>query len=74
MQTQIERLTDQKKKGFFKWKKLGILPSLKSVNAIQKIEEVGEEAGLGRETPFDMKTKLMRGRTPPPKYRRKSMA
>ncbi|KAF5453192.1 hypothetical protein F2P56_028112 [Juglans regia] len=69
MQAQIERLTE--KKGFFKWKKFG-MPSLKSVNEIEKMKQVEVEARLGRETPLDMKTKLMRGRTPP--RRRKSMS
>ncbi|KAF2323283.1 hypothetical protein GH714_034449 [Hevea brasiliensis] len=65
MQMQMERMVE-KKKGFFRWKKLGIVSSLKSVSSVEKIEEVnGEgEAGFGRLTPVDMKTKLVKGRTP----------
>ena len=72
MQVQIERLVG-KKKGFFKWKKFGLPSLIKGVDVIQKIEEVDEDSGLGRETPLDIKTKLMRGKTPPPKWR-KSMS
>lgn len=72
MQLQIERLVE-KKKGFFKWKKFG-MPSLTKggVNVVQKIEEVEEEVEFGRETPMDIKTKLVKGKTPP-KWR-KSMS
>lgn len=65
MQMQMERLVE-KKKGFFRWKKLGIMSSLKSVSGVEKIEEGdGEvEAGFGRMTPVDMKTKLVKGRNP----------
>ncbi|XP_059456836.1 coleoptile phototropism protein 1 [Corylus avellana] len=71
MQVQIERLVG-KKKGFFKWKKFG-LPSFKGVDVIHKIEEVDEESEFGKETPLGIKTKLVRGKTPPPKWR-KSMS
>jgi hypothetical protein len=74
MQVQMERLLE-KKKGFFKWKKFGMLPSFKGVNVVQKVEEVEEEElESGRETPHDIKTKLMiRSAKPPPKWR-KSMS
>ncbi|CAK7356610.1 unnamed protein product [Dovyalis caffra] len=61
MQMQMERMT-VKKKGFFRWKKFGIIPSMKS-NNVEKIEEStnagdqGEE-GCGMQTPVDLKTKL----------------
>ncbi|XP_041017519.1 coleoptile phototropism protein 1-like [Juglans microcarpa x Juglans regia] len=72
MQAQIERLVE-KKRGFFNWKKLG-MPSFKSVSVVDKlIEEVEEPVEYGRETPLDMKTKLVRGRNNPPKWR-KSMS
>ncbi|KAJ8755721.1 hypothetical protein K2173_024265 [Erythroxylum novogranatense] len=64
MQVQMERMVE-KKKGFFKWKKLGIVHSLKSVG--EKIEEEGDghgDIGYGRQTPTDMKTKLVKGKTP----------
>ncbi|KAF2297595.1 hypothetical protein GH714_000099 [Hevea brasiliensis] len=68
MQMQMERMVE-KKKGFFRWKKLGIMSTLKSVSTatVEKIEEGdGEgEAGFERLTPVNMKTKLVKGRTPP---------
>ncbi|KAH7547350.1 hypothetical protein FEM48_Zijuj01G0300500 [Ziziphus jujuba var. spinosa] len=68
MQVQIERLVE-KKKGFFKWRKLGLpSSSFKSLSGVvaEKIEEVDEaEMGFGRQTPMDLKTRLVRGRTPP---------
>lgn len=73
MQMQMEKLLDNKKKGFFRWKKLGIMPSVKStVSVFEKIEEEGEREVFVRQTPMDMKVKLVRGRTPP-KWR-KSMS
>ncbi|KAF3450822.1 hypothetical protein FNV43_RR06911 [Rhamnella rubrinervis] len=76
MQMQIERLVEKNKKGFFKWRRLA-MPSLKGINGstgvVEKIEEGDEaELGFGRQTPMDLKTKLVRGRTPP-KWR-KSMS
>lgn len=76
MQAQIERFMEKKKlAGFFNWKKLGIMPSFKSttVSLAGKIEEVEEPVEDGRETPFDMKTKLVRSGRNPPKWR-KSMS
>ncbi|KAK9266302.1 hypothetical protein L1049_001824 [Liquidambar formosana] len=65
MQAQIERLSEKKNKGFFRWKKLGV-PAFKSGSVAEKIEDCeGEgESGYGQQTP-GMKTKLMRGRTTP---------
>lgn len=68
MQMQIERLVEKNKKGFFKWRRLA-MPSLKVINGstdvVEKIEEGDEaELGSGRQTPGDLKTKLVRGRTP----------
>lgn len=69
MQLQMERMLE-KKKGFFRWKKFGIMSSIKgSVSVVEKIEEVDgegvDEVGFGIQTPVDMKTKLVRGRTTP---------
>ncbi|EOY26598.1 NPH3 domain - like 8 [Theobroma cacao] len=67
MQMQMEKMLD-KKKGFFRWRKLGLKPSFKSsVSVFEKIEEgEGEgEVAFGLQTPMDMKAKLVRGRTPP---------
>ncbi|KAL5756307.1 hypothetical protein ACOSQ2_021053 [Xanthoceras sorbifolium] len=75
MQAQMERIAE-KKKGFFKWKKLGLMPSFKSnLSVVEKVEE-GEregEVGFGRQIPMDIKTKLVRGRATPSKWR-KSMS
>ncbi|KAE8696104.1 putative Plastidic ATP/ADP-transporter [Hibiscus syriacus] len=61
MQMQMEKLMD-KKKGFFRWRKLGIMPSLKSsVSVFERIEE-DREANFGRQTPIDVKPKPVRGR------------
>ncbi|PKI43296.1 hypothetical protein CRG98_036276 [Punica granatum] len=77
----IDRLQMEKKKGFFRWKKLGLMPSFRNLGGvvIDKVEE-GEgrpetEAGLGRFTPVDMKTRLVKGRSgrTPPKWK-KSMS
>ncbi|KAK8525008.1 hypothetical protein V6N13_016001 [Hibiscus sabdariffa] len=69
MQMQMEKLMD-KKKGFFRWRKLGIMPSLKSsVSVFERIEE-DREANFGTQTPTDIKAKLVRGRTTLPKWRK----
>lgn len=75
MQMQIEKLVE-KKKGFFRWKKLGIMPSVKgTLSVVERIEEGDREgdATFGRQTPMEMKTKLVRGRNTPNKWR-KSMS
>ncbi|XVF24873.1 hypothetical protein REPUB_Repub13aG0164800 [Reevesia pubescens] len=65
MQMQMAKILD-KKKGFFRWRKLGIMPSLKStVSVFEKIEEGEGDVGFARQTPMDMKAKLGRGRTTP---------
>lgn len=64
MQAQIEKLLEKKRgSGFFSWKKI-IVPSL--VNKVDKIGEIERETDVGfvgRQTPGDMKTRLVRGRT-----------
>lgn len=64
MQAQIEKLLE-KKRGFFSWKKIGLVPSLKGNHRL--LREV--EGDLGRQTPMDMKTKLVRGK-PTSKWRK----
>ncbi|KAF8400713.1 hypothetical protein HHK36_014013 [Tetracentron sinense] len=74
MQGQLDKLQEtKKKKGFFRWKKLGV-PMFKPFGVTEKfLEGEGEgEVGFGRRTPVDMKVKLVRGRTTP-KWR-KSMS
>ncbi|KAL8458108.1 hypothetical protein ACS0TY_035840 [Phlomoides rotata] len=60
MEMQIENLSSssEKKKGFFKWKKLGI-SVLKKANKIGEVEvEVeGGEASVGLKTPIEMKAR-----------------
>ena len=67
MQVQMERVVE-KKKGFFKWRRFGIMPgafSSKGLGGVDKIdEEVEGEVGFGRQTPMDLKTRLVKGRTP----------
>ncbi|MCD7450810.1 hypothetical protein HAX54_008553 [Datura stramonium] len=64
MQAQIDKLLEKKRgSGFLGWKKI-IVPSL--VNRVDKIGEVDRETDVGfvgRQTPGDMKTRLVRGRT-----------
>lgn len=52
MEMQIEKLSE-KKKSFFKWKKLGI-PVLKA-NKIGQVQAEGGEASVGLKTPIDTK-------------------
>ncbi|KAH8521086.1 hypothetical protein H0E87_002226 [Populus deltoides] len=79
MQMQMERMLE-KKKGFFRWKKLGIMPnSLRSSNNVSIVEKIegknaGEgDVGSGIQTPVDLKTKLVRGKGKTSPRRRKSM-
>ncbi|CAF2055677.1 hypothetical protein Bca4012_098234 [Brassica carinata] len=74
MQTQLEKLVEKKcssgSKGFFRWKKLGFRSGF-SVSVLDKNgEEFGENGETGEyfgyetQTPSNMKTKLVKGRTP----------
>ncbi|KAG6780505.1 hypothetical protein POTOM_013367 [Populus tomentosa] len=77
LQAQMER-SWEKKKGFFRWKKLGsVMPSMKSNNfsGVGKIEESNEGeggVGCGIQTPVDLKTRLVRGKNKTPLVWRKS--
>lgn len=78
-------MLEKKQRGtFFKWRRFGLVPSFKTSTAVSvvgnKIEESHDEGdhdhdhdhigGFERQTPMmNMKTKLVRGRTPP-KWRR----
>ncbi|KAJ6415897.1 hypothetical protein OIU84_004644 [Salix udensis] len=66
-----EQQVEEKKKGFFRWKKFGnVMPSMKSnnVGVVDKIEGSnegegeGDAAGSEMETPVDLKTRLVRGK------------
>ncbi|KAK7261884.1 hypothetical protein RIF29_28207 [Crotalaria pallida] len=67
MQVQMERMLVERKKGFFKWKKKFAFS--KGAGEVEKIEE----DGFGRQTPMDMNTSMVKGRTPH-KLWRKSMS
>ncbi|KAJ1433876.1 NPH3 domain [Sesbania bispinosa] len=55
----------EKKKGFFKWRKLGMTVFNKSVGEVENMEEAEREVGFGRQTPMEIKTSsLVKGRTP----------
>ncbi|ESQ30157.1 hypothetical protein EUTSA_v10011482mg [Eutrema salsugineum] len=74
MQTQLEKMVEKKcssssgSKGFFRWKRLGFSSGV-SVSVLDKTngEEFGnngEEFEYANQTPGNMKTKLVKGRTP----------
>uniref|UniRef100_A0A7N0UX05 NPH3 domain-containing protein n=1 Tax=Kalanchoe fedtschenkoi TaxID=63787 RepID=A0A7N0UX05_KALFE len=67
LQEQVEKIMNEKKKGIFKWKKFSLIPSMKTMS--EKAGDGGHRKGevvLGRETPMvDVRTNLIRGRTPP---------
>ncbi|KAK6914952.1 NPH3 domain [Dillenia turbinata] len=69
MQLQVERLLE-KKKGFFKWKKVGML-MFKTASVAEDVTQEsgggvnGEEGFVGGQTPMDIKAKVGKGRTPP---------
>ncbi|XP_065865356.1 root phototropism protein 3 [Euphorbia lathyris] len=83
MQMQMDRMGEakkQKKKGLFKWKKFGIISGFKSssVNVVEREREkerVEEgEVGFWKQTPVNIKTKLVKGKTHPPKWRRSTVS
>ncbi|KAL3511837.1 hypothetical protein ACH5RR_024554 [Cinchona calisaya] len=73
MQVQIDRLME-KKKGFFSWKKIG-MPSFRGNNKFGEVEAAEcDIVGFGKQTPVDIKTRLVKGKTPPKSKWRKSMS
>ncbi|XP_068647663.1 coleoptile phototropism protein 1-like [Aristolochia californica] len=71
MQVQMEKLTE-KKKGFFRWRKLST-PSLRPSSASEKhMDDVTEVCGvgIGRRTPVEMKTRLVQHHKTTPKWRK----
>ncbi|XP_008461063.1 root phototropism protein 3 [Cucumis melo] len=75
MQAQMERLSEKKRGSFFKWRKFGFK---NYVGDMEKLDdgggeggggEMGEE-GFGRQTPVDIKTKLVKRRTPTKTWRK----
>ncbi|CAN7117563.1 unnamed protein product [Brassica rapa subsp. narinosa] len=83
MHMQMERLMEKKSsgggsKGFFRWKRLGLGPSIRGSVGVEKMmndeEEVGDNGeGFEPRTPGNMKTRLVKGRTTPSRWR-KSMS
>ncbi|KAF8100296.1 hypothetical protein N665_0227s0028 [Sinapis alba] len=79
MHMQMERLMEKKSgsgsKGFFRWKRLGLVPTIRGSVGVEKMmngeEEVGE--GFQPRTPGNMKTRLVKGRITPSRWR-KSMS
>ncbi|KAL3528827.1 hypothetical protein ACH5RR_008149 [Cinchona calisaya] len=74
MQGHIERLSEKNKRGIlFSWKKIGIgIPSFRNTSKFGEVVE-GDFGGVGRQTPVDIKTRLVKGKTRP-KYWRKSVS
>ncbi|XP_010503149.1 PREDICTED: root phototropism protein 3-like [Camelina sativa] len=78
MHLQLERLMEKKSsggsKGFFRWKRLGLVSSIRgSVGVDKGEEESGDNEGFEPRTPGNMKTRLVKGRTTPSRWR-KSMS
>ncbi|ESQ48404.1 hypothetical protein EUTSA_v10022354mg [Eutrema salsugineum] len=82
MHLQLERLMEKKSssgsKGFFRWKRLGLVPSIRGSVSVEKMANGEEESGENGEgfeprTPGNMKTRLVKGRTTPSRWR-KSMS
>ncbi|KFK38904.1 hypothetical protein AALP_AA3G175900 [Arabis alpina] len=81
MHLQLERLMEKKSsgsKGFFRWKRLGLVPSIRGSVNVEKMTNGEEESGDNGEgfeprTPGNMKTRLVKGRTTPSRWR-KSMS
>ncbi|VVA97745.1 unnamed protein product [Arabis nemorensis] len=81
MHLQLERLMEKKSggsKGFFRWKRLGLVPSIRGSVNVEKMTNGDEESGENGEgfeprTPGNMKTRLVKGRTTPSRWR-KSMS
>ncbi|WCJ40638.1 Phototropic-responsive NPH3 family protein [Euphorbia peplus] len=71
MQMQMERMGDtttnkKKKLGLFRWKKFGIMSGFKS-SSVSVVED-------GKQTPVNIKTKLVKGKSHPPKWRRSTVS
>lgn len=66
MQMQMEKMSEKKSgRSFFKWKKLGMAAFSKGTGEVENDQEEGErEVGFGRQTPMDMKSGLVKCRTP----------
>ncbi|KFK38902.1 hypothetical protein AALP_AA3G175700 [Arabis alpina] len=81
MHLQLERLMEKKSggsNGFFRWKRLGLIRSIRGSVNVEKMtngEEESGDNGQGFEprTPGNMKTRLVKGRTTPSRWR-KSMS
>lgn len=65
MQVQAER-KEKKKAGIFKWtRNLGIMPSFRTAGVV-KINERGDgDVEYEKQTPMDMRTRLVRARATP---------
>ncbi|KAL1202512.1 Root phototropism protein 3 [Cardamine amara subsp. amara] len=79
MHLQLERLMEKKSssgsKGFFRWKRLGLVPSIRGSVSVEKGEEESGDnvEGFEPRTPGNMKTRLVKGRPTPSRWR-KSMS
>lgn len=63
MQAQMDKMAE-KKKSFFKWKKLAFIKSIGETENVEQ-DEAETEFGFGRQTPMDMKTStVVKSRTP----------
>ncbi|CAH8327422.1 unnamed protein product [Eruca vesicaria subsp. sativa] len=68
MHLQVERLMEKKsggsKGGFFRWKRLGLVPSIRGSVSVEEMTNVENGDGFEPQTPGNMKTRLVKGRTP----------
>ncbi|KAI9110282.1 hypothetical protein K1719_018724 [Acacia pycnantha] len=81
MQAQMERMTEKRKLGFFRWKKPAIIPtfaagggglsrSVEMNNTEDDKYEADGLVGFRRQTPMHVRTRLLRPETHHPKWRR----
>ena len=67
MHLQVERLLEKKSggsKGFFRWKRLGLVPSIRGSVSVEEMTNCENGEGFEPQTPGNMKTRLVKGRTP----------
>ncbi|KAK4267503.1 hypothetical protein QN277_024276 [Acacia crassicarpa] len=80
MQAQMERMTEKRKLGFFRWKKPAIIPTFAAGGGLSRSVEMNDNeddkdevdglVGFRRQTPMHVRTRLLKPKTHHPKWRR----